>query len=491
MGDTACEDRPGDLPSSSTPSYTQTNDAAVSQLLAKLDEGMHTVANLRSILTMKTAELQELLAQLEMTSQVITQVESTTTHIESLLKDLGLDSNSTHARDLLINAQASLDSAIKSANHLYSDQRRRPASVSSGKSDPHLIKPSVRTMSRIRYRPDTKHLLRQINEQLRDLQVDAGMFFSSIGSMNDIQVLQQAYVNLDLAKTVALSAKSNLKRRKIMLTSARKRNGADQVKLLGEKIREGVDLWRQYTRDAPLLINGDDILVHLELQDGLLDRHTPTGYRLSLDMKSRGNSPTQSSSSSTSNPGRQSWRQSASLARETAKEHRRRSSSISSTSSIPLPSSAIATSLSSHRYSQPSPPPPVPPLPAAHAANAATPTKRQSLHPPRHASTTRVKATVGVSRVRTSSLTNRTRESFQNAAQSANADASQQSSLPPPPSAATANATTDDTDLTLPVSSNVSKLKSPTQRGPGSTLRIRSMLAKRQHHPRPSEATNA
>lgn len=77
---------------------------------------MQTIANLRSILTLKTAELNELIAQLELTNQAIVNVESTTSQIETMLKDLGL---SNERETLLMNAEATLDSAIKSASSLY------------------------------------------------------------------------------------------------------------------------------------------------------------------------------------------------------------------------------------------------------------------------------------------------------------------------------------------------------------------------------------
>lgn len=107
---------------------------AVNMLLAKLDEGTQTIANLRSILTLKTAELNELLAQLELTNQAITTVESTTTQIEAMLKEFGLSTDNSK-ESLLINAEASLDSAIKSAASIYPQQLkqsliRRPSSAS-------------------------------------------------------------------------------------------------------------------------------------------------------------------------------------------------------------------------------------------------------------------------------------------------------------------------------------------------------------------------
>lgn len=82
---------------------------------------------MRSILTLKTAELNELIAQLELTNQAIVNVESTTTQIEHMLKDLGLSGERDES--VLMHAEASLDSAIKSASHLY---KRRPSMASNG-----------------------------------------------------------------------------------------------------------------------------------------------------------------------------------------------------------------------------------------------------------------------------------------------------------------------------------------------------------------------
>lgn len=69
-------------------------------------------------MALKSAELNELIAQLELTNQAIVNVESTTTQIETMLKDLGLSEDTTA---LLMDAEASLDSAIKSATHLYAN----------------------------------------------------------------------------------------------------------------------------------------------------------------------------------------------------------------------------------------------------------------------------------------------------------------------------------------------------------------------------------
>ncbi|KAI8330106.1 hypothetical protein BC941DRAFT_441537 [Chlamydoabsidia padenii] len=506
-------------------------DSAVSQLLARLDEGTQTIANLRSILTLKTAELNELMAQLEMTNQAITNVESTTGHIETMLKELGLSSalscgssttgtDGPSTRDLLISAEASLDSAIKSAIHIYSSTQDDRINKLSQQQQPiykhrpignhdHPAIPSnsnnpggyenkspqthSRFVSRIRYKPDTKHLLRQLTDRLRDLELDAGKFFETIGTTTDVQALQKAYVDLDLAETIALSAKSNLKRRKILLTSSRKRNGVDQVKLLGDKIREGVDMWKTYTRNAPMKVNGEDILVILELQDNLLGKNvTNQSSRMSVDLKSRSNSPTNSTSSSTTHStsnhrySSTTWRQNTSSQRpENSTTGRHRSSSISSVSSIPV--------LTSH------PPPPLPQQPSAyHPKKTGYRHSTTSNYANNNSSSSNtilsprapIKANLGVNRVRTSSLTNKTKDHFISSAKV---------NLPLQPSninnasttttAATVTATTTSpyestTTSTMTNAAGVPQktmLKIPSQRGPGSTLRIRSMLAKRNH----------
>jgi hypothetical protein len=105
--------------SETSPIGTGNGGDAVNMLLAKLDEGTHTITNLRSILTLKTAELNELISQLELTNQAITRVESTTTDIENMLRDFGLSSGDTSKESLLMSAEASLDLAIKSASSIY------------------------------------------------------------------------------------------------------------------------------------------------------------------------------------------------------------------------------------------------------------------------------------------------------------------------------------------------------------------------------------
>jgi hypothetical protein len=128
---------------------------------------------------------------------------------------------------------------------------------------------------------------------------------------------------------------------------------------------------------------------------------------------------------------------------------------------------------------------------------------------------TQVKANIGLPRVRTSSITQQKEQQQQHQKSlissttpptssktaSPSSISSRQSHIPLPPlhssTAATASAATTPTsssttsannNVTSPDSSKKSLLKPPTQRGPGSTLRLRSMLAKRGQIPPPSKS---
>ncbi|KAL9548855.1 hypothetical protein PS6_006380 [Mucor atramentarius] len=494
---------------------------AVNMLLAKLDEGTQTIINLRSILTLKTAELNELLAQLELTNQAITVVESTTTQIEAMLKEFGLSTDNSK-ESLLINAEASLDSAIKSAASIYPQQLkqsliRRPSTASTNSGS---AMESVETKrlsnarlftTRIRYKPDNKHILRKLNNLLRDLELDSGKFFSSIGTTDDFEVLQKAYVDLDIAKTISLSAKSNMKRRNILMRSQRRRNNMDEIQQLGDKIREGVSLWMNYTRNTPLLVNGEDIITILDREDSLLARNLPipssrvthdgklnTGTGVTLTPSTSTHTRTSSIRNSLSNDG--------TIKKST---HSRTSSNVSAadfaSTSIHTPSFASLQTIPMAAAT---------PTPAPAPAPAAKKLYRQSAGP----RLTQVKANIGLPRVRTSSITQQKdqQQQHQKSLASSNtatttppsaslkngfspsSNSSRQSHIPLPPIHSTTGTSTTPTtpssassttsNLTSPDNSKKSLLKPPTQRGPGSTLRLRSMLAKRGQIPPPAAA---
>ncbi|KAI7903494.1 uncharacterized protein BX663DRAFT_506663 [Cokeromyces recurvatus] len=356
----------------------RTGGDAVHMLLAKLDEGTQTIANLRSILTMKTAELNELLAQLELTNQAITTVESTTTQIENMLKDLGFSENSRES--LLMSAEQSLDSAIKSATSIYPQQfkhvnRRRPSTTSTNSGSAAMTEGSDHKRysnarlftTRIRYKPDTKNILRKLNDLLRDLNLESGNFFSSIGTTDDYEVLQKAYVDLDIAKTISLSAKSNMKRRNILMRSARRRENMEEIQNLGDKIREGVSHWKIYTRNTPLLINGEDIITILDREDNLLARNLPIPSTRTIYEKPTTITP--------SNSVKRSSIPSVNTKQVSIPQHQMSSSIINN--DIP-PSSPTKSTLVTKKL------------------------QRQSVGGPR---LTQVKASVGLPRVRTSSIT--------------------------------------------------------------------------------------
>jgi ABC-type transporter Mla subunit MlaD len=78
-------------------------------------------------LTCKTAELNEIIHELKLIDQVLTNVENGTEQIETVLKDVV---NSTGQQDTkLLHAEATLDSAIQSAYRLYSIEDEYSASI--------------------------------------------------------------------------------------------------------------------------------------------------------------------------------------------------------------------------------------------------------------------------------------------------------------------------------------------------------------------------
>ncbi|KAI8890309.1 hypothetical protein K501DRAFT_319953 [Backusella circina FSU 941] len=438
-----------------------TCDKAVNMLLAKLDEGTQTVVNLRSILTLKTAELNELLAQLELTHQAITSVEMTTSQIETMLKDLGLNN---HPQKLIIDAEASLDSAIKSATTIYTQQlkpRRPPSSTSSHEQLDKRTSYNARSFtSKIRYKPDTKHILRKLNDLVRDLELDSGKFFASLGTTDDYEVLQKAFVNLDIAKTIALSAKSNMKRRAILLRSSRRRNNREEIQALGDKIREGVSLWMTYTNNTPLLFNNEDIITVLDREDALIAKNQPvhstsrTSYdgRQTITPTNRTSITPRTSNTPIITPSHSGGGGNTS----TERRHSRAPSTVDSF--IPLPPS--------------SQPPPV--------EVAAATKKRQSVGGTR---LTQVRASVGLPRVRTTSLTTTNHPAKPSPPRTPPTNAKITAAALKQTAADSANAKPPvrlESAIPSAPDSKKSQLKPPTQRGPGSTLRLRSMLAKKK-----------
>ncbi|KAG1450990.1 hypothetical protein G6F55_009412 [Rhizopus delemar] len=476
------------------------NDNAVNMLLAKLDEGTQTVMNLRSILTLKTAELNELLAQLELTNQAITTVESTTAQIEAMLKDLGLSDSAKES--LLINAGACLDSAIKSASVIYNNNNnsnnnsnakgtivRRPSTASTHSNGVDTVSSTekrfsnARLATRIRYKPDTKHILRKLNDLLRELELDSGKFFASLGTTDDYEVLQKAYVDLDIAKTISLSAKSNMKRRNILIRSARRRNNLDGIKTLGDKIREGVSLWMTYTKNAPLLINGEDIITVLDREDSSLAKNSATpSSRISYDDKYSNASMTPSSSGQTKTVNLRYSLSNESTASSKATKHVRTPSVVTKTTE-----SVKETSI---------------PSPVLSPINTTiTASNKKTFRPSVGPRLTPVKANIGLPRVRTTSVTqHHAKPSISPSSPNKNiAAAIAVHNMKTPtksPSTATTNQkkpTPSASSLTSSESTETGKkslLKPPSQRGPGSTLRLRSMLAKRSSALKPPTAVN-
>ncbi|KAI9007421.1 hypothetical protein CLU79DRAFT_778638, partial [Phycomyces nitens] len=468
----------------------------------------------------------------EITNQVVYDVESTTAQIETMLKEMGIsDDLKPHSREtILMNAEASLDSAIKSANSLYADQDgnannfyrfstgRRPslASNHSTHSSNSGIEPEKRDRTnyvtkyatKIRYKPDTKHILRQLNDLIFQLELDSGKFFEAVGTTTDVQVLQKVLIDLGIAKTIALSAKSHLKRRTILLRSGRRRN-TEQIRLLGEKIRESEALWKAHAKDTPLLVDGKDIIAILDREDDLLAKNLPVHPdRVPFDIQGKQSPPPASPSSSRTIRNSLSQTEMALMSRPARPGHSRTpslhgSTSTTDTSMLPIPTTAIVARSS---------PPPLPPVPAvlsvtimsnnpalkSSPTTPTTPTNSVSpaVFPPpkkapisyRHSASARpgpvVKVATSAPRVRTNSLTIKSKDTPKQApSTTTNAPNTKNSKLAmaskptivTPPMPAPAPVDTASTAL--------KKTGKTGQRGPGSTLRLRSMLARRNQPP--------
>ncbi|KAI9246423.1 hypothetical protein EDC94DRAFT_529642 [Helicostylum pulchrum] len=204
--------------------------------------------NLRSLLSYKTAELTQLVSQLELIDQVLVNVENGTEQIELVLQDV-----ITAGQDKLLDAEATLDSAIKSAGNLY------------------LLDSKKRT------------IVNKLNIVLKQLGINSSQFLSKIAN-DDLNVLQKAYTELDLAKNIASTIKSDLKQRSTLIKN--KNAPLDQIKQIGNDIRSNLLLYKSYTKNSPLIINGkEDVITILDREDQsvktsvnnsilLLSRHT-------------------------------------------------------------------------------------------------------------------------------------------------------------------------------------------------------------------------
>ncbi|GAA5808248.1 hypothetical protein MFLAVUS_001636 [Mucor flavus] len=198
-------------------------DKVILQLLSKLDEGTETIMNLRSLLSYKTAELNELVSQLELIDQVLVNVENGTEQIELVLKDV-----ISAGQEKLLDAEATLDSAIKSAGNLYFIDSKKATSF----------------------------------RKQEQLGINASQFLTN----DDLNVLQKAYIDLDLAKNIASTIKSDLKQRSTLIKN--KNAPLDQIKQIGNGIRSKLLLYKSYTKNSPLVINGkEEVITILDRED--------------------------------------------------------------------------------------------------------------------------------------------------------------------------------------------------------------------------------
>ncbi|OBZ86545.1 hypothetical protein A0J61_05402 [Choanephora cucurbitarum] len=205
------------------------DDKMAQQFIRKLDEGTQTIMNLRSLLTCKSAELNELVQQLEWIDQVLTRLENGTEYMEMMLQE-------SCSTDKLLNAEATLDSAIQSASQLY------------------LVDHQQALAQRNKWTTKIDRLLKELG-----LDCERDRFVHG-----DVDVLQKTFQNLELATTIATSIKTNLKHRQQWIK--KKSPSQDRIKQIENEIRRQVVSYKMYTRNAPLYIQ-QDIHTVFDLED--------------------------------------------------------------------------------------------------------------------------------------------------------------------------------------------------------------------------------
>ncbi|KAL9546396.1 hypothetical protein PS6_007684 [Mucor atramentarius] len=79
-------------------------------------------------------------------------------------------------------------------------------------------------------------------------------------------------MDLDLAKTIATSIKTDFKHRSTLIKKKHSSaSSMDKIKQLGSNIRKQVTIYQSYTRNAPLIIYGkEDIITILDREDHII-----------------------------------------------------------------------------------------------------------------------------------------------------------------------------------------------------------------------------
>ncbi|KAI8983575.1 hypothetical protein BDB01DRAFT_130041 [Pilobolus umbonatus] len=195
---------------------TPLNDKSALNLLNKLDQGMETIVNLKSMLNVKTAEFNELIQQLTIIDQVLTSVERGAEQVELVLTDsMGTE------QAKLINAEACLDSAIRSAFTLYASDNNNNSNPSINSHYSVRKEPlPIRSRSSAKYKREI--ILKDIEVILKYLSIDSKQYYKNINNTSNLHVLQKAYTDLNMAKTIYQSIKSNLKHRSNLIKSKNK-----------------------------------------------------------------------------------------------------------------------------------------------------------------------------------------------------------------------------------------------------------------------------
>ncbi|RUS16185.1 hypothetical protein BC937DRAFT_91527 [Endogone sp. FLAS-F59071] len=237
------------------------NNEAMLKAKNKMDETSQGAVRLRSILDVKTAELNELMAQLQLAYEALENVEKLAEEIEASLMEIG--SGARLAKE---------ETAEESALLQHQDDTTINAKIPS--DDQQLVTTIPATLD-ISPEQINQSLL-QLDKLIEELGLDRDAYMKAFEDIHDIRTVRKSVMHLEIAKTIQASVCNNVKRRTNLLNGSRRDNELEEIKTLGKKIRESIPLWEEYTYSLPLIIGGVDILCHLDNEDVSLTRNLPS-----------------------------------------------------------------------------------------------------------------------------------------------------------------------------------------------------------------------
>ncbi|KAI9275308.1 hypothetical protein BY458DRAFT_546282 [Sporodiniella umbellata] len=195
-------------------------DEVLQQLLKNIDKGTETVNELRSLLTVKTAELNQIVHQLQTIEEVLTSVEYETENVENALKDVR-----THDTERIYGP-------YKDKKKCYEDTL----------------------------------LINKLKTKLRQLGINPTFYFHP---SDNAEILQKSAIDLEVAKTISVCMKTDYRQRNLLMKN---KQAQPQIQQLGAKIREEYRLWKMYTRGATFSIQNKDLDDLLSIQDQQLSQ---------------------------------------------------------------------------------------------------------------------------------------------------------------------------------------------------------------------------